>query len=111
MRDQLVQKIDWNGQADFVTFLANVVGNYAVCTVDFVLRDPRESVNEPVPLVLPEHREELTVLPKPWHTSFVQACRSICDSLHVTNPCMQQLSQLWFTFFRYASSFNYVHFF
>jgi len=77
-----------------------------VCTVDFVLRDPRESLKEPAPVALPAHREEIAVLPKPWHKSFVQALNVARSSLHVTNPCMQQLLQLWFTSFR--SHFTYI---
>jgi len=66
-----------------------------------VLRDPREGLKkEPVPVALPVHREEIAVLPKPWHRSFVQAVSAARDTLHVTNPCMQQLLQLWFTSFR-----------
>jgi len=71
-----------------------------VYTVDFVLRDPRESVKQPVLPALPVHREEIAILPKPWHRSFVQACITARNTLHVTNPCMQQLLQLWFTSFR-----------
>lgn len=69
-------------------------------TVDFVLRDPREDGREKVPVKLPGHREEIAVLPKPWHKSFVQSLNIARDILHVTNPCMQQVLQLWFTSFK-----------
>jgi len=82
--------------------------------VDFVLRDPRESLKEPEPVSLPAHREEIAVLPKPWHRSFVQAFNAASSSLHVTSPCMQQLQQLWFMSFwsvvciTYFKSFVFV---
>jgi len=82
---------------------------YVVClyVVDFVLRDPRESLKEPEPLALPAHREGIAVLPKPWHQSFVQAFNATRSSLHVTSPCMQQLQLLWFMSFRSVACVTY----
>ena len=74
-----------------------------LCAVDFVLRDPRDDLKEPAPVLLPPHREEIAVLPKPWHKSFVQASNAIRDTLYITHPCMQQLLQLWFASFRSVS--------
>ncbi|XP_039266483.2 dynein axonemal heavy chain 7-like isoform X2 [Styela clava] len=61
--------------------------------VDFVLRDPREK-EEAAP-ELPPHREELEVVPKPWHRSFVSAANSTKDKLNVTNPTMLAVLDLW----------------
>lgn len=69
--------------------------------VDFVLKDPREK-DEDKKESLPAHREELLVVPKPWNKSFVQAMALARDHLHVTNPCMQQVLQLWHTAFSYV---------
>ena len=83
-----------------IVAILNLVRWLCLCAVDFVLRDPRESQKEPAPVALPVHREEIALLPKPWHRSFVQACNTARSSLHVTSPCMQQLLQLWFTSYR-----------
>lgn len=84
---------------------SGIISMSCLCAVDFVLRDPRESSKEPEPVVLPAHREEIAVLPKPWHRSFVQAVNTARDTLHVTSPCMQQVLQLWFASFRFISCF------
>ena len=71
-----------------------------------MLRDPREGLKkERVPVEQPIHRAEIAVLPKPWHRSFVQAVSAARETLHVTNPCMQQLQQLWFASFRCVTYF------
>jgi len=74
------------------------------CAVDFVLRDPREAVKPALTVELPVHRQEIAVLPKPWHKSFVHAVGVARDTLHVTNPCMLQMLQLWFTSYKYVTS-------
>jgi len=73
----------------------NLILSTGGCTsVDFVLRDPREK-DEDKKEVLPPHREELEVVPKPWKKTYHQ-CREIAiDQLHITNPCMLQVLQLW----------------
>ena len=67
--------------------------------VDFVLKDPREK-DEDKSDQQPAHREELAVVPKPWHKSYVASLETAKDHLHVTNPCMLQVLQLWHTSFR-----------
>lgn len=67
--------------------------------VDFVLKDPREKDEEKNKEKLPPHREELAVVPKPWNRSYVSAMEIADDILHVTNPCMLQVLQLWHTSF------------
>ncbi len=68
--------------------------------VDFVLRDPREKEEEKKPAVVLPHRAELDVVPKPWHKSYLTALEVAKDMLHVTNPCMLQVLELWHTSFR-----------
>ena len=62
--------------------------------VDFVLRDPRETQEEVKEETLP-HRQEIAVLPKPWHSAFVQAQKSIEKNLHSINPAMAQVLSMW----------------
>ena len=59
--------------------------------MDFVLKDPREKEDEKKEK-LPPHREELAVVPKPWNKAYVAAQEIAGDILHVTNPCMMQVS-------------------
>ncbi len=77
-----------------------VMNLYCCFAVDFVLKDPREK-DENKKEQLPPHREELAVVPKPWNKSYVQALDLAAQQLHVTNPCLLQLLQLWHTTFRY----------
>lgn len=67
--------------------------------VDFVLKDPRQPEDEKKEKPLP-HREEMAVVPKPWHQSFMTAFEAIAYNLHNTNPCMMQVLSLWHTSFR-----------
>ena len=67
--------------------------------VDFVLRDPRET-DEDKEVVLPSHREELAVVPKPWHRSYVASLEVAQEHLHTINMCMLQVLQLWHMSFR-----------
>ncbi|XP_013422101.1 dynein heavy chain 7, axonemal isoform X2 [Lingula anatina] len=62
--------------------------------VDFVLKDPREKESDEKEH-LPGHREELQVVPKPWYKSYTWARDIAVDHLHVTNPCMMQVLDLW----------------
>ena len=66
--------------------------------MDFVLKDPREKEDDKRE-VLPPHREELAVVPKPWNRSYLSALDVAIDVLHVTNPCMLQVLELWHTSF------------
>ncbi|XP_074662516.1 dynein axonemal heavy chain 7-like [Tubulanus polymorphus] len=66
--------------------------------VDFVLKDPREKEDQK-DIELPPHRAELAVVPKPWNRSYLEALHYISQHLHVTNPCMNQVLDLWHTTF------------
>ena len=66
--------------------------------VDFVLKDPREKDEDKKEELAP-HRAELAVVPKPWNRSYVQSRNISMDILHVTNPCMLQVLELWHTSF------------
>lgn len=63
-------------------------------TVDFVLRDPRET-DDNKEEKLPPHREEMAVVPKPWARSYLTSLEYIADHLHNSNPCMTQVLDLW----------------
>ena len=68
--------------------------------VDFVLKDPREKDKEKEKEAeLPQHRAELDIVPKPWNRSYLNARDSCTNILHVTNPCMLQVLELWHTSF------------
>ena len=73
--------------------------------VDFVLRDPREIQEEVHEETLP-HRQEIAVLPKPWHASFVQAEKFIEKNLHSINPAMAQVLSMW-----HKNIYKYIWFF
>ena len=78
--------------------------------MDFVLKDPREKEDqeEEEPLL---HRQELSVVPKPWERSFLQAQQACVENLHITNPCMLRVLALWHDSFRYKiidKLFNHV---
>jgi hypothetical protein len=62
--------------------------------VDFVLRDPRETQTEVKEETLP-HRQEIAILPKPWHSSFIQAQKFTEKNLHSINPAMAQVLSMW----------------
>lgn len=62
--------------------------------VDFVLRDPRQTEEEAPQEELP-HRQEIAVLPKPWHSSFVQAQKFMEKNLHSINPAMAEVLSKW----------------
>ncbi|XP_052236951.1 dynein axonemal heavy chain 7-like isoform X2 [Dreissena polymorpha] len=62
--------------------------------VDFVLKDPRERDDEKKVKLAP-HREELMVVPKPWNRSYLLGLELMSENLHVTNPCMLQVLDLW----------------
>ena len=63
-------------------------------SVDFVLKDPREKDTDKK-VKLPPHREELEVVPKPWNKSYLSGLDLMSQHLHVTNPCMLQVLDLW----------------
>ncbi|XP_072835621.2 dynein axonemal heavy chain 7 isoform X1 [Pogona vitticeps] len=66
--------------------------------VDFVLRDPREKEEDKLQ-VLPPHRQEMEVVPKPWNKSFIAARNYINENLHAMNPTMLAVLDLWQTSF------------
>lgn len=74
--------------------------------VDFVLRDSRENDADKPKESRPEYKEELDVVPKPWHASFERSKYDISKNLHSINPCMQQVLLLWYTSFRWVFSFQ-----
>lgn len=68
--------------------------------MDFVLKDPREKEEKAV-VSLP-HRQEMAVLPKPWHSSYVAGIDFAGEHLHAINNCMLQLLKLWQVSFRFV---------
>ncbi len=72
------------------------------CTVDFVLKDPRQKEQEQTaPRSTLPHRQELNIVPRPWGRSFVSSREALHQSLFVTNPTLNQVLNLWFT--KYSS--------
>ncbi|XP_039210552.1 dynein heavy chain 7, axonemal isoform X3 [Crotalus tigris] len=67
--------------------------------VDFVLRDPREK-EEAKKQVLPPHRQEMEVVPKPWNKSYIAARNYIKENLYAVNPTMMAVLDLWQTTFK-----------
>ncbi|TPP57810.1 Dynein heavy chain [Fasciola gigantica] len=78
--------------------------------VDFVLRESADKLPSPAEKQKicdmtddeckpPEHRKELEIVPKPWHSSFIAAHRFCQRHLFVTNACMLQVLDLWHTSF------------
>lgn len=80
----------------------NVSLTFLLLPVDFVLKDPREN-DEGKEIILPPHREELAVVPKPWHRSYVVSLEIAQEHLHTINLCMLQVLQLWQMSFRYGT--------
>lgn len=75
--------------------------------VDFVLRDPRQTDDEAPEEELP-HRQEIAILPKPWHSSFVQAQKFIEKNLHSINPAMAEVLSKWHkTIYKYSISLSF----
>lgn len=68
--------------------------------VDFVLRDSRDTESDQTSKhKIPEYKQELELVPKPWHASFEKARYEIYKNLHSINPCMSQVLKLWYTSF------------
>lgn len=67
--------------------------------VDFVLKDPREKDDKKEETLLP-HRKEMALVPKPWRKMFFHNKDIIHRILHITNPSMKQVLELWHTYFR-----------
>jgi dynein heavy chain len=68
--------------------------------VDFVLRDSRENDADKPKEQLAEYKQELEVVPKPWHNNFEKARHEVAKNLHSINPCMSQVLLLWYTSFK-----------
>ena len=68
--------------------------------VDFVLQDPSENDNR-IREFDSEHRMELRTRSKTWQKSFEQAHSKIHKNLHVVNPCLAQVLDLWYKTFWY----------
>ena len=62
--------------------------------MDFVLKDPREKEDAEKER-LPPHREEMEVVPKPWHKDYVAGLEAMSHNLHITTPCMLQVLDFW----------------
>lgn len=68
--------------------------------VDFVLRDSRDNESDQTSRQkIPEYKQELELVPKPWHASFEKARYEIYKNLHSINPCMAQVLKLWYSSF------------
>ncbi|XP_066544073.1 dynein axonemal heavy chain 7 isoform X2 [Amia ocellicauda] len=67
--------------------------------VDFVLKDPREKDDDKTQ-VLPPHRAEMEVVPKPWKKSFLLGQKAMKEKLHAINPTMLSVLDLWHVSFR-----------
>lgn len=67
-------------------------------SVDFVLKDQREKEKD-VEEKRPPHREEMDVVPKPWHKDYVAGLEAMSQKLHITTPCMLQVLDFWHTKF------------
>ncbi|XP_018647924.1 putative dynein heavy chain [Schistosoma mansoni] len=46
-----------------------------------------------------EYRKELDIVPKPWHSAFLSAYKYCQRNLFITNICIHQLLDLWYTKF------------
>ena len=62
--------------------------------VDFVLKDPMDREEE-TEVVLPTHRQEMMMLPKPWEKSFAQNLKLISNILYTSNAVIGRLVNLW----------------
>ncbi|KAM4698368.1 dynein axonemal heavy chain 7 [Rhinophrynus dorsalis] len=62
--------------------------------VDFVLKDTSES-NENMKAHLQPHRLKLEIVPKPWKKSFLANYNLIKENLHLINPTMAAVLDLW----------------
>ena len=69
--------------------------------VDFVLQDPSECDNR-IRQYDSAERQELLEMSKTWKNSFQHALVKIQKSLHVVNPCLAQVLDLWYKSFRYG---------
>ncbi|XP_076308480.1 dynein axonemal heavy chain 7-like [Tachypleus tridentatus] len=67
--------------------------NVKKAIVDFVLRDPQET--KETEEEIPAHREELKLVPKLWQKRFTIVRRTIKQHLHLLNPCVCGLLNLW----------------
>ncbi|RDD45105.1 Dynein heavy chain 7, axonemal, partial [Trichoplax sp. H2] len=63
--------------------------------VDFVLKDPRENTDAEKEEVLP-YKAELEKVPKPWAKSYIVGRTVILQELHITNPTMAAVLDLWY---------------
>lgn len=73
--------------------------SFFVSLVDFVLKDPREKDDKKEENMLP-HRKEMALVPKPWMKMFFHNRDIIHRILHITNPAMKQILEVWHTYFR-----------
>lgn len=67
--------------------------------VDYVLRDPAFSESIVSEFESPERRE-LKLISSNWRPSIIAAHAKLEKTLHVTNPCLAALLDLWYVHFR-----------
>lgn len=67
--------------------------------VDFVLRDPSFVESLEAEYDTPERRD-LVEISKNWGASYRKSKARLEKTLHVVNPCLAQLLDLWFSRFR-----------
>lgn len=73
--------------------------NVKKAIVDFVLQDPRESDNR-IKEFQSVHRMELRQTCKGWGITNASARAKLLRNLHIVNPCMAQVLDLWHKSFK-----------
>ncbi|XP_053734095.1 dynein axonemal heavy chain 7 isoform X1 [Synchiropus splendidus] len=63
-------------------------------TLQYTYRNAADEDTDKVKEV-PPHRQDMELVPKPWHSSFEYAQRRMKEVLHAFNPTMLQVQQLW----------------
>lgn len=96
---QLYATVSWHPEVTYHgTINLFIKSWYFSFSVDFVLKDQREKEKD-VEEKRPPHREEMDVVPKPWHKDYVAGLEAMSQKLHITTPCMLQVLDFWHTKF------------
>lgn len=96
---QLYATVPWHPEVTYHgTINLFIKSWYFSSSVDFVLKDQREKEKD-VEEKRPPHREEMDVVPKPWHKDYVAGLEAMSQKLHITTPCMLQVLDFWHTKF------------